>query len=56
MLDLKSCPFCGGEAELKEGEREYFAMCMIYCMKCGINTGLYDYEEEAIDIWQTRIL
>ena len=55
MEEIKTCPFCGGEAELSEGDREYFEMHLIYCMKCGVNTGNCNSEEEAIFIWNTRV-
>lgn len=55
MEQLKKCPFCGGEAEVKYAysfgfTRNYEAECM----KCFCTVGVYLTEAEAITAWNTR--
>lgn len=49
---LKSCPFCGGEAELIKG------MCeldnYVTCLGCRCKTKLYNTKASAIKAWNTR--
>ena len=33
--ELKPCPFCGGEAEIKRGQIYYTACVQAHCTKCG---------------------
>lgn len=69
MTELKPCPFCGGEAELVEGEYGmYLVGYAIYCKgTCGAKLGVtgrlceayewtpyFDTEAEAIAAWNTR--
>lgn len=56
---LLSCPFCGGEAQLKEfnyldGKINYFVECDY--TECGVVTETADFDtpEEAIKAWNTR--
>ena len=52
-VDLKPCPFCGGEARLVKIDQtdERFVMCGY----CGICTILYGDERNAIYAWNKRI-
>lgn len=51
MDNLKSCPFCGAEAELY-GECD---MVRVRCSDCGANTsGWWDEPEEAAEDWNKR--
>lgn len=69
MTELLPCPFCGGEAELVEGEYGmYLVGYAIYCKgTCGAKLGVtgrlceayewtpyFDSEAEAIAAWNTR--
>lgn len=36
--ELKPCPFCGGEAEIKEDSDTYFFRAWCECKKCHIQT------------------
>ena len=53
MADLKSCPFCGGEAKLIRG---HSYLCVVRCVKYGCSTKeLYgDEESTVIALWNTR--
>lgn len=49
MSELKPCPFCEGEAEIK-GRARYW----VECGKCFTTTDMYITVEQAIDAWNTR--
>lgn len=49
MSELKLCPFCEGEAEIK-GRACYW----IECGKCFTTTDMYKTVEQAIDAWNIR--
>ena len=49
MKELKSCPFCGGEAKASN-----VLMC-VYCVNCGIDTECYSDNSISIKKWNTRI-
>jgi len=54
---LKPCPFCGGEALLKD-DLEYFGAKVI-CLECGATKVLYDFSKEnsikgVIKEWNRR--
>lgn len=55
MLELKQCPFCGGEAKI--GYEKYWQPRVsrrIICTKCYSSSGWYSTEEEAIEAWNRR--
>lgn len=61
MSELKPCPFCGGEAEIKR--REFMAInhqtWYVRCRsneRCYANSQLIDFptESEAIEAWNRR--
>ena len=65
MVELKPCPFCGGEAELKK-ESYAFGLEKIervycHCLNCGIATPVcaasldYCAVDKIIEIWNTRV-
>ena len=47
---LKSCPFCGGEAELAIVK----LWNHVYCKNCHSRTTMYSSEEQAIEAWNNR--
>ena len=47
---LKRCPFCGGTANIAKGQIEFWA----YCPHCGVQTELYETENEVVDAWNAR--
>ncbi|MBR6538092.1 MAG: Lar family restriction alleviation protein [Lachnospiraceae bacterium] len=52
MADLKSCPFCGGEAEIWEDK--VFCTYVPQCKECNAQRGRYINKENAIKAWNTR--
>ena len=70
MAELKKCPFCGGEAELYEGEQErniydshtlgyvdteYYTVHGVGCTDCKCIMAEFTSEEEAIEAWNNRV-
>lgn len=52
---LRRCPFCGGEAEISDGE--FINGHFVFCTQCHIQTKLYtlgNTREKAINDWNTR--
>lgn len=51
MSDLKPCPFCGGEAELRGFDApEYW----VWCPNCKASTDAHTCKGGAIAAWNTR--
>lgn len=50
MVELKSCPFCGGKAELHRPSVAVYAICS----KCGISTSYIYPPEKAVCRWNNR--
>lgn len=52
MVELKPCPFCGGEAIIDDcGEHRYF----VRCTKCSINQDkLFTQKCDAARAWNRR--
>ena len=52
--ELKSCPFCGGEAIIIED----FHSCRVKCLQCEARAAIYSYtcdvKGKAINAWNTR--
>ena len=55
MKYLRRCPFCGGDAALKElgGFRTVFQY-IVECERCGIHTREQSTEDAAAEQWNTR--
>ena len=54
--NLKPCPFCGGEAELRiVGIGGYDTAREIRCPRCGCGTDYYDDSQEATEAWNRRV-
>lgn len=55
MADLKSCPFCGGEARIHiSGKSDGYRVACKNTFACGAKIEWFDKEEEAIEAWNTR--
>ena len=55
MTDLKPCPFCGSEAEMKhEVSPEFGDIYNVQCECLRAQTQLYRTEAEAIAAWNAR--
>lgn len=68
IVKLKSCPFCGGEAELRNNIKIdggcHYTVKYIVCKKCGAKTtergcdGYYNLwctDEEIAELWNQRV-
>ena len=57
MEEIKRCPFCGGEGELKTKwdmwARRYSST--VYCKKCRANSGIWFQKPKAIESWNRRV-
>ena len=53
MSELKRCPFCGGEAVVRENAK-ISTVWIVGCEKCGADGGLRFDKHEAIKAWNTR--
>ena len=47
-MELKPCPFCGGEAHFVNGST------WLACAGCGAETSFFDTQEEAAEAWNRR--
>lgn len=57
MIELKPCPFCGGEV-LIDKTYSYFRDIVIYCDNCDMIFTLDDCHasaEEVCDAWNRRV-
>ena len=52
MRELRRCPFCGGEAEIKNdlGQDSIY----VSCKYCHCNSSLFENKEKAIEAWNRR--
>ena len=55
-IDLKPCPFCGGDAILRHSHfLKYFHEWWVKCSVCQTCTNLFDKKEHAVNFWQRRV-
>ena len=55
MEELKPCPFCGGQAELRiVGIGGYKTAYEVRCLNCGVGTDYDEDKQSVIDVWNTR--
>lgn len=50
--ELKPCPFCGGEAYL----REALSFSLVQCLSCRANAEMCGTNKEAIAAWNRRVV
>lgn len=58
-LDLKPCPFCGGEAKLVNTMFAGDMYKTVFCLACNANTNNFNARDEksamrAVDAWNRR--
>lgn len=55
--ELKSCPFCGGEADISKGftSRIKGTAYLVYCLKCDTTSGFYGTKRAAKKHWNRRV-
>lgn len=56
QIELKPCPFCGGEAELQS--EPWSAVICANCRAmshCFPHSGKYSSDEKAIEAWNRRV-
>ena len=51
--ELKMCPFCAGEAELRPPPFDPFKLFVISCLNCHVRKTGYSWQD-AIDAWNLR--
>ena len=57
-MELKSCPFCGGEAfidsEWTIGQICAYLVFFVICTQCGCRTGFFEKPSHAEAAWNRR--
>lgn len=62
-MELKPCPFCGGEASLSEGRKNSMPHAYVECLECGASSDISekpvlkyntDSVDEVIEKWNKR--
>lgn len=51
MIELKPCPFCGGEADIDVFGPD---ILFIFCKECGAESDAFPTAGEALVAWNTR--
>ena len=59
MTELKPCPFCGGEAEVRDHgritKRQRLPFFRVKCKECGVSRTKYSTTiSAAIELWNER--
>ena len=54
MIELKPCPFCGGEVILETVDGNSPEGYYIYCPKCDFESGVYSESKFIIEKWNRR--
>lgn len=57
-IELKSCPFCGRDAVLREriDEQHHYIIYGVECCNCDCGaTAFYTSEQIAADVWNRRV-
>ena len=58
ILSVRSCPFCGGVAEIVQVTRHIKGnLIVVKCSRCGASTKTFseDKPENAVDAWNMRV-
>lgn len=51
---IKECPFCGGEAEIYDGEFKGERVFNVSCSECCATTPYCETKKIAVEIWNER--
>lgn len=54
-IELKPCPFCGGDAEMRHGKHQGLDTCYVGCLYCGARSDYEHGEENAAELWNGRV-
>ncbi len=54
MEELKSCPFCDGEAVYESTQQKYGVVYSVYCAECGAEIASLN-SQDAIEAWNRRV-
>jgi Lar family restriction alleviation protein len=55
VVELKACPFCGGEAKMDPKQRVgVWQAYLVSCRKCAAETTSSRDKDRAIEAWNTR--
>ena len=54
-LNLKPCPFCGGEAILVKDFSSFKDWTYVRCKECGAATAVSGNAFKALDLWNKRV-
>ena len=56
-MELKPCPFCGGEADCNNAGfmKAGMPMWAVECLGCGAVTDFFETEEDAARAWNRRM-
>lgn len=52
-MDLKPCPFCGGEAFVLELYK--LGRCLVECENCKCRTDYYTTKKQVVEVWNKRV-
>lgn len=62
-IELKTCPFCGGEAKLHIQSDDCMKEAIIICEDCGVNSRIFSdiilgdfFIDEITKAWNRRVL
>ena len=53
-MNIKPCPFCGGEAEYESTQQKYGIVHSVYCAECGAEIARLN-SQETIEAWNRRV-
>lgn len=51
MVELKPCPFCGGQAQVRTMA---LGIAAVYCNVCHASSGAMSNKERAVEAWNWR--
>ena len=54
-INLDSCPFCGGEAQLSAFLLNKELITSVYCTSCGAEIRACDSIDDAVNNWNSRV-